>query len=149
MSRFDDIELPAHAYVPGSTARHESGAFDHFCVDAKPGMDVEALASCLAWRAGLKFLEAGFFWEAHEVLESVWMALPKDSADRQTVQALIQYANAGLKQKMGRPDAASRLLVRASAHFRAGRGSLLARRLGFKWPDAERALVALVYPNPA
>lgn len=149
MSQFDDIELPDHAYVPGSTARHESGAFDHFCVDAKPGMDVEALASCRAWRAGLKFLEAGFFWEAHEVLEAVWMALPTDSADRQTVQALIQYANAGLKQKMGRPGAASRLLVRASAHFRAGRGSLLERRLALGWRDAERDLVALVNPNSA
>lgn len=137
MSRFHEIELPGHAYVPGMTARHESGAFDHLSASVQPGMSVTALADTPAWHAGLTFLKAGYFWEAHEVLEAIWIALPNASVDRQLVQALIQYANAGLKQKMGRPNAASRLNVRAAAHFRAGRGGLLALRLDLDWPGAE------------
>jgi predicted metal-dependent hydrolase len=78
------------------------------------------LAASPALRAGIAFLHAGFFWESHEVLEPVWMALPEGPA-RQMAQALIQLANARLKDRMGRPRAAARLRALAAGHLAQAR----------------------------
>jgi hypothetical protein len=56
----------------------------------------------------------GFFWEAHEVWEAVWIAAPMNGPDRIALRALIQVANAGLKLRMGRSAAAARLLAEAA-----------------------------------
>lgn len=100
-----DIPLPTHRYVPGRTPRHAEGAFEAFHASVGAG----PLAETLAWRAGWHFIEQGFFWEAHEVLEPVWMVLPPNAPERRFVQAVIQVANAALKLEMGRPRAALRL----------------------------------------
>ncbi len=105
------IDLPTRAYVPGRTQRHPEGAFDHLRQTVVPGLSAAALAQTAAFRAGLLFLEQGYDWEAHEVLEPVWMACPDPSAERTLIQALIQLANASLKAKMERPKAKDRLLV--------------------------------------
>ncbi len=94
-----------HAYIPGKTERHPEGILD----DLKDGIDTQHLEKSAAWAAGLQFLRDGFFWEAHEVLEAVWMAAPENSAEKLFVQAVIQRANAALKMRMGRPKAATRL----------------------------------------
>ena len=119
--------LPAYAHVPGQNARHPEGTFDALRATARPGMTEAALASSAAFRAGLAWLHAGFHWESHEVLEPVWMALPEGPA-RQMVQALIQLANARLKDRMGRPRAAARLRALAAGHLaqaRQGPGAVL------------------------
>lgn len=102
-------DLPAYAYVPGQTSRHAEGSFDPLQVTARPGMSVEQLSRCAAWHAGLTYLEAGFHWEAHELMEPVWMALPEGSDERRLVQMMIQLANASLKARMERPRAVLRL----------------------------------------
>lgn len=102
-------DVPSHAYIPGLNARHPEGAFDHIRDTAQAGMTVQELSTSDAFQCGLSYLETGYFWEAHEVLEPVWMVLPEGSDERQVLQALIQLANAQLKIKMDRPKAAKRL----------------------------------------
>lgn len=102
---------PSHAYIPGQTERHAEGAFDHIRNTAKPGMSVEALAQSDAFQTGLRFIDEHYFWEAHEVLEPVWMVLGEDSDERYFVQGLIQMANGFLKLRMNRPKAANRLAI--------------------------------------
>jgi hypothetical protein len=63
------------------------------------------------YRYGAALCLNGFFWEAHEVWEAVWMACSPNGHERRLLRALIQLANAALKLKMGRPNAASRLLA--------------------------------------
>ncbi len=109
--------IPTHAYIPGQTPRHLDGAFDVLRDTVHAGADVSELARCDAMLFGLRYLETGFYWEAHEVLEPVWMACPPNSAERSMAQALIQIANAKLKQAMARPDAARRIAVIARAHL--------------------------------
>ena len=111
------IRLPGHVYVPGQTPRHPEGWFDPIRRSARPGMSVAALGRSQAMQAGLVYLEAGYFWESHEVLEAVWLALPEDAPERQVVQALIQLANARLKLLMGRPKATLRLCGMVEAHL--------------------------------
>lgn len=116
-------------YIPGQTPRHPEGLFDTIRDTARPGMSEGALAVCDAMRAGLVYLDERLFWEAHEVLEPVWMACPPNSVARQASQALIQIANARLKLRMGRPAAAARILAMAKGHLtevqRTGRAEVL------------------------
>ena len=118
-----DIALPDYAYVPGETPRHAEGVFAPYHNSVPPDIGVQELPSTLAWRAGLIFFDQGFFWEAHEVLEPVWMATPRYSAEHQLVQGIIQLANAALKAKMNRPHAAGRLCTKARDHLRAARSA--------------------------
>ena len=106
--------LPDHAYVPGRTARHPDGWFDVLRATARADMSAAQLIESDAWLAGIAYFDGAFFWEAHEVWEAVWLALP-EGADRRFVQAAIQLANAGLKARMQRPNAVARLLQIVSA----------------------------------
>ena len=120
--------LPGHAHVPGRNARHREDFFDRVKSSAQPGMTVDALSRSEALRAGFACYDQGYFWEAHEVWEAVWMATAPNSHARHFVQALIQLANGRLKLKMDRPRAAARLYDMASAHLdEAGDGGGLAR----------------------
>ena len=104
-------DLPEHAYVPGQTARHAEGRFAPICATAQLGMSPAQLAQSEAFCTGLFYLQRGYFWEAHELFEPVWMALEEGSEERRLLQALIQLANAQLKLRMHRPKAASRLCI--------------------------------------
>lgn len=103
------LTYPDYAYVPGRTPRHPDGFLDHLRVSVQPGASVQELQKSPAWIAGLCFIEHGYYWEAHEVLEPVWMVLPHGSPEREMAQVLIQYANALLKREMQRPRAVLRL----------------------------------------
>ena len=107
----EERDLPEHAYVPGQTARHAEGRFAPICATAQLGMSTAQLAQSEAFCKGLVFLRCGYFWEAHELFEPVWMALEEGSDERHLLQALIQLANAQLKLKMQRPKAAKRLCI--------------------------------------
>jgi hypothetical protein len=99
---------PRYAYVPGSTQRHAEDLFDRFKPDAS--MPEELLSRCTAWHLGLQFFGEGFYWEAHEMWEAIWLRLGQTTPERAMVQSLIQLANTGLKVKIGRPKAQERLL---------------------------------------
>lgn len=117
------VPMPPHAHIPGRNCRHDEGRWDDVRATAQPGMSAEALAASPAFTAGMDFFENGFFWEAHEVWEAVWMACPPNSAEHRFVQALIQLANAELKLAMEKPKAAMRLCGIAAAHLsEAARG---------------------------
>ncbi|WP_081894668.1 DUF309 domain-containing protein [Ruegeria halocynthiae] len=109
----DILWRPPHAYVPGQTPRHPEGMFE----DLKTGLcgvPTHRLNETPAWAYGQAFLREGFFWEAHEVLEAVWMACPPNAPERLMVQSVIQQANAKLKAKMGMGRAAQRLEAQSS-----------------------------------
>lgn len=133
--------LPPHAHVPGLTPRHPEGHFDALRATAQPGMAEADLARCAAFRAGVAWLHAGYGWEAHEVLEPVWMALPEGPA-RQMVQALIQIANARLKDRMGRPRAAARLRAMAAGHLAAAQRQAAGAILGLEVAEVARWIAA-------
>lgn len=115
------IPTPPYAYIPGQTPRHDEALF----AGLGASVDADDLTQSLAWRAGLHYLERGFFWEAHEALEPVWMATAPNSAERHMVQALIQFANASLKAAMQRPKAVLRLCDIADEHLSFCKGSVM------------------------
>jgi hypothetical protein len=115
--RVSPVPTPPHAYVPGRTARHPEGWFDTVKQCLRADVPPDRLHETPAFVAGLAYLDSGYFWECHEVLEAVWMQTPNPSPEREMVQALIQLANARLKLGMDRPKAAARLCDMVEAHL--------------------------------
>ncbi|MEM8750547.1 MAG: DUF309 domain-containing protein [Pseudomonadota bacterium] len=112
-----DLPLPGHIYVPGKTARHDEAFLDPVkALAAQVTTDDTALEN-IAWLFGLRLIDEGYFWEAHEILETVWMQARPNSREKHLVQGVIHLANAGLKEKMERPVAAERLRHLALACF--------------------------------
>ncbi|MBV1866867.1 MAG: DUF309 domain-containing protein [Marinosulfonomonas sp.] len=103
------MRFPGHAYIPGQTKRHPEGCFDVIRASVTADLGPSDLAQSQAWKTGLAFFDAGYFWEAHEVLEPVWLQAPPNSTERLFIQALIQLSNARLKLCMDRPKATLRL----------------------------------------
>lgn len=112
------VKWPAHPYVPGQSARHDEGFFDPITSKIVPGMTFEEMAVSDCWVQGWALFDAGYFWEAHELWEPLWMLMPLNSVEKHFVKAVIQLANARLKERMGRPKATLRLckLAREAIH---------------------------------
>lgn len=128
------LPLPEVAHLPGINARPAGGPVETVA-KAAGGDDANDAAAEIAWHYGLRLLGAGFDWEAHEVLEPVWMRQQQNSAERELVQGLIQLANAALKVRMGRAGAAGRLARIAAAHIGEARVRGGAQVVGLS-PDA-------------
>ena len=105
------VLVPPHAHVPGLNARHPEDWFDHIKASVSDETPIQLLGQTEAWQVGLSYFHDGYFWECHEVLEAVWMRAPDPSPDRTLIQAMIQLANARLKIRMGKPNAARRLCI--------------------------------------
>ena len=109
--------LPSHVYVPGKTPRHAEDAFEAIKADLSVDIPTQYLCDTDAFHTGMFYLESGYYWEAHELFEAVWMLCPTDAPERSFVQGIIQVANACLKRKMDRPKAANKIIKLAETCF--------------------------------
>ena len=127
----DAWPLPTAAYRPGLNARPS---------DESPLYAIATMAPAItepgAWHDnapylfGFRLYAHGYFWEAHEMWEPVWMRARPNSRERALLQGLIQLANAGLKIALDRPAAARRLARLAAAHFADASAGTLAMLMG-------------------
>src|ERR1700748_3136313 len=120
------LPLPGWAYVPGEPADSEP---DHDTLwQAKALVPAQFFgfvpARHPALRYGIALNDAGYFWEAQEVLEAVWAASPQGGRERILLRACIQIANANLKLRMRKPLPTARLWSEALGAIK----SLLSRR---------------------
>lgn len=113
----DVFALPRWAHVPGADGSADRDALDPVKAGVPRAFVGHVPAAYPALRYGLRLNDAGFFWEAHEILEAVWHAAPKGGRDRVALRGCIQVANANLKVRMGRLAAARRLFADAGAEF--------------------------------
>lgn len=106
-------------YVPGSGTAPDHGFFEAVKAATPRRVDEGNWSRTPAYGYGFDLYAAGYFWEAHEVWEPVWMACAPNSRERDLVRSLIQIANACLKVAMGRPGAAMKLVALAREHLPA------------------------------
>lgn len=104
------LVLPPAPHLPGRTPRPPEQLFEPLKVGLSSKLSPAVLASSAAFQGGIKAFRTGYYWEAHELWEAVWMCLPPASPERHLLQGLIQLANAGLKHRMGRLKAARRII---------------------------------------
>lgn len=122
------IPLPEIAYVPGRTSRPAGTPFDE---SGEAGIVV--LPAGGDWqrdirhRYAIDLYHGGFFWEAHEVWEPLWRALPHLAPERLLLQAAIQLAAASLKMRMEHGAAAAALLKSAARYLEAASSHTLVR----------------------
>lgn len=105
------LALPDHAYLPGINPRSEDVVLEQAKALAAPQTRSQNWQENVAWLYGIRLIREGYYWEAHEVLETVWMNAAPNSREKALVQALIHGANARLKRKLGKSNAASRLVA--------------------------------------
>jgi hypothetical protein len=121
-----DLPLPGWAYVPGEPADSEP---DHETLGHAKALVPAQFFGFVptrhpALRYGMALNDAGYFWESQQVLEAVWAAAPQGGRERILLRACIQVANANLKLRMRKPNAAARLWGEALAEI----NELLSRR---------------------
>jgi predicted metal-dependent hydrolase len=125
------MTMPRWAYNPGMDCAPDQEPLEA-AKELVPGRFEQFVpADNAAFQYALALHDAGFFWEAHEIWEAVWKAAPMNGRDRLALRALIQIANAALKQRQGRPRAAARLTEEARALL-----SELAARGGAAEPES-------------
>jgi Domain of unknown function (DUF309) len=115
------LPLPRWAYVPGeayeAAADYQTLAQVKLLVPAAFRGYVPARHPPLHY--GLMLNDRGYFWEAREILETVWAAAPQGGRERILLRACILIANANLRLRMEKGGSAARLWGDALAELRA------------------------------
>ncbi len=106
----EPVEVPARRLpnIPFPTYRFVPGLQEHPNLSAEHNMPVVDLEQC--WAYGWDLFENHYWWEAHEVWERLWKAMPLNSDEgwpnehpkRRYVQGHILLSAAHLLEHMGR-----------------------------------------------
>ncbi len=108
--------IPARAYLPGASVRPVA--------EPRTGepLDPERWRSCVAYVHGLALFDRGYYWEAHECWEELWILAGRTGPVAELLRGLIQLAAAGVKLRQGRTAGATALAARARGHFAHAQG---------------------------
>ena len=66
---------------------------------------------------GIDLFNHGFYWEAHETWEQLWIEFGRSGRDADFIKGLIKLAAAGVKAREGRPIGVQRHACRAKELF--------------------------------
>jgi uncharacterized protein len=128
-----EVPLPPYTFVPGRTPHPHSPAGHSFGVEAGPvePLDPERWRDHRAYLLGIDLFNAGFFWEAHEAWEGVWLACGRRGMIADFIKGLIKLAAAGVKHLEGKPAGVKSHAGRAAELWRAIRADVfLGLRVG-------------------
>lgn len=117
--RYSSRPLPPYRHIPGKTP-HPTRDRDGHSYGEEPGplpdLNREDWRTCEHYLYGIDLFNAGYWWEAHEVLEGLWHAAGIGTSVAHVLQAIIQCAAAHLKTATDRPVGARRLFEHAHNH---------------------------------
>lgn len=112
--------FPARAYLPGLGIRPAPEPI------GDTPLDPADWRSCDAYVHGLALFDRGYYWEAHERWEALWILARRTGPVAELLRGLIQLAAAGVKLRQGRTAGAITLAERARGHFEATHTASLA-----------------------
>ena len=110
--RYTDRPFPSYRFVPGRSPHPVRDPNGHSY--NKPPAQLAAFAagdwrSCDEYLYGIDLFNYGYWWEAHEALEAVWVAAGRQTETGLFVQGLILIAVAHLKIHQGFNDVGQRM----------------------------------------
>ncbi len=112
LPRYSSQAFPPYTFVPGENPHpvrdpegHSYGQLEHAAVEFDP----EHWQDCDEYLYGIDLFNHGYWWEAHEALEGVWIAAGRTTQIGYFIQGLIQVAVALLKQHQTFTDVAQRM----------------------------------------
>ena len=126
--RYTKISLPDKKYSPGQGV-HPKKAPQQFHIPELPSD--EATFSVNTWKNSQRYLYAidlfnyGYWWEAHEVLEELWIKTGKTSFTGIFIQGIIQISATLLKKSQSTPNSASQLESKGLSKLRLRSGVFL------------------------
>ncbi len=130
-----EFRLPPYSYVTGRYPHPTSDPLGHSFGHAPlspPPIVPERYAESRAYLFGLDLFNHGYYWEAHETWEALWIAAGRSGTTADFLKGLIKLAAAGVKVREGRPDGVRRHAARARELFQDVRAQANATRyLGF------------------
>lgn len=114
-----DRPLPPWSYVPGrhphpirDEAGHSFGR-EVSVSDFHP----DRWDACEEYLFGIDLFNAGFYWEAHEAWEAVWIAAGRTGTTADFLKGLIKLAATGVKAREGNANGVRRHAGRAAQLF--------------------------------
>lgn len=102
--------FPAYTYVPGHAPHPISDPDGHMRSQREPSHWSDA--QYLLW--GQRLFNAGFYWEAHEAWEHLWLNLKRTTPEALTAKGLIKLAASAVKCREGNSAGAMRHAIRAT-----------------------------------
>lgn len=110
--RYTDRPFPSYRFVPGKTphpTRDPEGHSYNKHPEKLAAFKSGQWQSCDEYLYGIDLFNHGYWWEAHEALEAVWVAAGRQTETGLFIQGLIQIAVAHLKNFQGFNDVAKRM----------------------------------------
>src|ERR1700744_1630726 len=113
------LPLPQWAYVPGDAygANADCETLAQVKLLVPPAFRGYVPARHPELRYGIALNDHGYFWEAREILETVWAAAPQGGRERIVLRACILIASANLRLRMEKGGSAIRLFGEALAEL--------------------------------
>ena len=111
-SRYTDRTFPPYRFIPGKAphpTRDPDGHSYNKPLEKLEPFEVDQWQSCDEYLYGIDLFNYGYWWEAHEALEAVWVAAGRKTETGLFIQGLIQIAVAHLKRFQGFNDVARRM----------------------------------------
>lgn len=129
--------------MPGRTPRHTVEIWP----TAVGAWSAEDWPTLEPWLYAVDLFNHGYWWECHEVLETLWHAAHRTTPRARFVQGVIHVAAAYLNRLRGHRTTARRQAERGLARLEAGRR--LGIHMGFDVPDfAARVRASLAEDAP-
>lgn len=122
--------MPPYSYVPGRFPHPVSDARGHSFRNASepekgqvrnPGLSINFdpdWKSSPDYLFGIDLFNHGFYWEAHETWERLWIVFGRSGSNADFIKGLIKLAAAGVKAREGRTIGVQRHARRAEELFR-------------------------------
>jgi len=139
--RYSNREFPAYRFVPGKTphpTRDPQGHSYNRIPEPLPPFDPQLWSACEEYLYGIDLFNHGYWWEAHEALEAVWVAAGRYTQTGQFVQGLIQIAVAHLKAHQEFYEVSRRMAVEGHDKMKAHRGLFMGIDLDRLREDVDR-----------
>lgn len=148
LPRYTGRPFPAYRYLPtrsGATLPHPrndpAGHSYHAEEEYLPAFTPDDWRHCELYLYGIDLFNHGYWWEAHEALEGVWLAAgQRETLCGRFVQGLIQLAGAQLKRFMAEPRGAQSLTVAGIEKISEVEGVYLGIEVGALMAEVERCL---------
>lgn len=111
--RYTSRSFPPYAYVPGRNPHPTRDKDGHSSngqqEQAKVEFDAEHWQDCEEYLYGIDLFNHGYWWEAHEALEAVWVSAGRKTKTGFFIQGIIQISVAHLKRYQRFHDVAQRM----------------------------------------
>lgn len=112
LPRYSNQSFPAYRYIPGENPHPTRDPDGHSYGELIPEpvmFSLEQWQESEEYLYGVDCFNHGYWWEAHEAFESIWIAAGRTSQTGFFIQGLIQIAVALLKRKQSFIDVSQRM----------------------------------------